>query len=94
MSHRMSTPEFKDEAFRQVVERGYTVKEVAECLGVSEASLYSWKKAVVPDREDERAPELLEAKREVLTLRSELRRTQEERDIIREAAAYFARGSE
>ena len=30
MSHRIYTPEFKDEAVRQVVERGYTVKEVAE----------------------------------------------------------------
>lgn len=27
MSHRIYTPEFKDEAVRQVVERGYTVKE-------------------------------------------------------------------
>ena len=30
MSHRIYTPEFKDEAVRQVVQRGYTVKEVAE----------------------------------------------------------------
>lgn len=93
MSHRIYTPEFKDEAVRQVVERGYTVKEVAELLVVSEASLYSRKKAVVPNREDERAAELLEAKRELLTLRAELRRTQEERDILKKAAAYF-RGSE
>ncbi len=35
MSHRIYTPEFKDEAVRQVVERGYTVKEVAERLGIS-----------------------------------------------------------
>jgi transposase len=94
MSPRIYTPEFKDETGCQVVERGYTVKEVAERLGVSEASLYSWKKAVVPNREDERAAELLEAKREVLTLRAELRRTQEERDMLKSAGAYFARGSE
>ena len=29
MSHQIYTPEFKDEAVRRVVERGYTVKEVA-----------------------------------------------------------------
>ena len=40
MSHRIYTPEFKDEAVRQVVERGYTVKKVAARLGISEASLY------------------------------------------------------
>ena len=68
MSHRIYTPEFKDEAVRQVVERGYTVKEVAECLGISEASLYGWRKAVVPSKDDERAAELLESKRENLTL--------------------------
>jgi len=94
MSHRIYTPEFKDEAVRQVVDRGYTVKEVAERLGISEASLYNWRKAVVPSKDDERAVELLESKRENLTLRAELRRTQEERDILKKAAAYFARESE
>ena len=93
MSHRIYTPEFKDEAVRQVVDRGYTVKEVAERLGISEASLYTWRKAVVPSKGDEREADLLEAKRENLTLRAELRRTQEERDILKKAAAYFARES-
>jgi transposase len=79
---------------RQVVERGYTVKEVTERLGISEASLYAWRKAVVPRKGDEREVELLEAKRENLTLRAELRRTQEERAIFLKAAAYFARESE
>ena len=67
---------------------------MAERLGISEASLYNWRKAVVPSKEDERAEELLEAKRENLSLRAELRRTQEERDILKKAAAYFAKGSE
>lgn len=93
MSHRIYTPEFEDEAVRQVVERGYAVKEVAERLGISEASLYNWRKAVVPSKDDERAEELLESKRENLTLRAELRRTQEERGILKKAAAYFARES-
>ena len=57
MSHRIYTPEFKDEAVRQVLERGYTVKEVAERLGISEASLYSWRKAVRPSKDEERAEE-------------------------------------
>jgi len=71
----MYTPEFKDEAIRQAVGRGYTVKEVAERLGIPEASLHNWRKAVVPSKDDERATELLESKRENLTLRAELRRT-------------------
>ncbi len=93
MSNRVYTPEFKDEAVRQVEERGYSVREVSERLGISSASLYNWVKAVRPGKEEKRSGELLETKRENLSLRAELRRTQEERDILKKAAAYFARES-
>ena len=33
-------PEFKDEVFRQVIDRGHIVGEVLERLGVSAHSLY------------------------------------------------------
>ncbi len=36
------TPEFKDEAVRQITERGYSVAEVSDRLGVSAHSLYKW----------------------------------------------------
>jgi transposase len=94
MSNQRFTPEFKDEAVRQVVERGYSVKDVAERVGVSAHSLYKWVKSVRPDRSEQRAEELVEAKSEILKLRAELRRTQEERDILKKAAAYFAREPE
>jgi transposase len=94
MSNQRFTPEFKEEAVRQVVERGYSVKDVAERVGVSAHSLYRWVKGVRPDRSEKQAEELIEAKSEVLKLRAELRRTQEERDILKKAAAYFAREPE
>ena len=53
MAHRSYTPECKDEAVRQVVERGYTVKEVAARLGISAASLYAWRRAPVPPKPQE-----------------------------------------
>jgi transposase len=40
MSNQRYTPEFKDEAVRQVLEKGHSVPEVAERLGVSTHSLY------------------------------------------------------
>ena len=40
MSSQRYTPEFKDEAVRQVVARGYSVTEVAERLGVAALCLY------------------------------------------------------
>lgn len=46
MNNQRYSPEFKDEAVRQVIERGYTVAEVSANLGVSQHSLYKWVKAV------------------------------------------------
>ena len=40
MSTQRFTPEFKKETVKQVVERGYTVPNVAARLGVSAHSLY------------------------------------------------------
>lgn len=94
MSTERFTPEFKEEAVRQIVERGYSVAEVSARLGVSAHSLYKWVKAVSPDKSEKQASELLEAKSEILRLRSQLRRTEEERDILKKAARYFARDPE
>ncbi|WP_371717158.1 IS3 family transposase [Limnobacter sp. 130] len=77
------TPEFKDEAVKQVIDRGYTIAEVSERLGVSSHSLYKWVNAVKPTETEQQRNELLEAKSEILKLRSQLRRTEEERDIFK-----------
>jgi len=53
-----------------------------------------WVKAVRPDQSEEHAAELIEAKSEILRLRAQLRRTEEERDILKKAARYFAKESE
>ncbi len=94
MGQQRYTSEFKDEAVRQVTERGHPVQEVADRLGVSSHSLYKWVKAVRPNKDERRSDELLDAKKEILTLRAELRRVEQERDILKKAAAYFARESE
>jgi transposase len=94
MSNQRFSPEFKDEAVRQIVDRGYSVAEVSERLGVSAHSLYKWVKAVKPDKTDEQAAALIEARSEVLKLRAQLKRTEEERDILKKAARYFAQSPE
>ncbi len=90
MSTQRYTPEFKEEAVRQVVQRGHTVAEVSARLGVSSHSLYQWIKAIKPDNTEKQTAELVEAKSEVL----KLHRTEEERDILKKAARYFAREPE
>lgn len=94
MSDQRYSPEFKDEAVRQIIDRGYSVKDVSERLGVSAHSLYKWVKAVKPDKTDEQAAALVEARSEVLKLRAQLKRTEEECDILKKAARYFAQQPE
>jgi len=94
MSSQRYSPEFKEEAVRQIVDRGYSVTEVSERLGVSAHSLYKWVKSVKPDKTEEQAAALIEARSEVLKLRAQLKRTEEERDILKKAARYFAREPE
>jgi len=89
------TQEFKDSAVKQVVEGGYPPKEVADRLGVSAKSIYNWvrQRNKVPSQGHH--TETIETLREdVKKLKAELKRTQEERDILKKAAAYFARASE
>jgi transposase len=94
MSNERFAAEFKSEAVRQVVERGYTVADVAKRLGVSAQSLYKWVRVSSPSDDQKDKAELLEVRRENLRLRADLARAQEERDILKKAAAYFARQSE
>ena len=82
MGTERSTPEFKEEAVRQIRDRGHSVAEISARLGVSSHSLYKWVKAVTPDKSETQATDLIEAKSETLKLRAQLRRTEEERDIL------------
>ena len=91
MSGKRYTDEFKIEAVKQVTDRGYPVADVAERLGISQHSLYQWMKQFsVP--EAQRA-EARSQQDEIRRLKSELRRVTEERDILKKAAAYFAKES-
>ena len=90
MSNQRYTPEFKEEAVRQVIERGHSVADVAERLGVSNHSLYNWVNAVKPGKSEVQEKELNDAKKEILSLKAQLLRAEEERDILKKAARYFA----
>lgn len=82
------TDEFKQEAVRQVQERGYSVTDVSERLGICSKSLYAWlsksKKKVNRDNSSQL---------EIARLKAQLKRVEEERDILKKAAAYFAKES-
>ncbi|MDV5699267.1 IS3 family transposase, partial [Klebsiella pneumoniae] len=87
------TPEFKEEAVRQITERGYSISEVSERLGVSAHSLYKWLRAVKPDNNGQQAQDLLDARTEILRLKAQLKRTEEERDILKKGSAVLCKGA-
>jgi transposase len=88
MSNKRYTEEFKKEAVRQVVDRGYSGAEVARRLGVTSHSLYIWIKKYGPNAAKHQDQANAEA--EIRRLKKELRRVTEERDILKKAAVYFA----
>jgi transposase len=91
MSGKRYTDEFKSEAAKQVIEHGRPVREVAGRLGISIDSLYAWV------RDQRKSPQAQQAdtasSAEVRRLQAELKRVTEERDILKKAAAYFAKQS-
>jgi transposase len=82
--------EFKVEAVKQVVERGRPVADVASRLGVSVDTLYTWVRTH-KTRVAETAPPGVDPQVEIRRLKAELQRVTEERDILKKAAAYFAK---
>lgn len=91
MSGKRYTEEFKVEAVKQVTDRGHSVAEVAARLGVSIHSLYAWRKQY--GRPGPTRAAAADQAEELRRLKSELRRVTEERDILKKAAAYFAKQS-
>ena len=95
MERRTFTREFKLEAVKLIRERGVSYVEAAEELGVHQSQLRSWMKAFAEDPQQafpgqgQMKPEQLEIAR----LKREVAKLKAERDILKKAAAYFAKES-
>ena len=82
--------EFREEAVRLARSSGKRTSEIAADLGISYESLRKWLKQHEVDGGN--APGVTSSERDELRrLRRENRILKEERDILRKAAAYFAR---
>ena len=90
---RTYTAEFKREALKLITEKGYSVAEAARSLGIHENLLRSWKQAH-KEQGDQAFPgngRLPAIEEELRQLRAENKRLLAERDILKKAAAFFAR---
>ena len=92
MSGKRYNEEFKKEAVKQVTDNGYSVADVASRLGTTTHSLYAWLKKYGP--ENSQASSSNTQQEEIKHLKAELKRVTEERDILKKAAAYFAKESQ
>jgi len=88
MSGKRYPEEFKIEAVRQVTDRGYSVAEVADRLGVTTKSMHNWIQKYGDQGSQHQT--INSQQDELRRLKAELRRVTEERNILKEAAAYFA----
>jgi len=77
--------DFKLDAVAQITERGYAVTEGSRWLGVNQHSLYTWRRNFSqPSGGDDKDAE-------IRRLKGELVRVTGEGDILKKAAAYFAK---
>ena len=87
------TKEFKEGAARLVTEQGRTVADAAKSLGVSPWTMSRWVRTAKSEGGEafrghgQRAP----LEQENFELRQQVKQLEEERAILKKAAAYFAR---
>jgi transposase len=95
MERRKFTREFKLEAVRLIKDRGVSYAQASQDLSVHESQLRNWVKAFADDPQyafpgpGQMKPEQLEIAR----LKREVTKLKAERDILKKAAAYFAKES-
>ena len=88
-------PEFKMDAVRLVTEQGYKTSEAARNLGIHPSVLNRWKSQLASDGKSAFPGKgrLTPEKEELQKLRKEVQRLKMERDILKKAAAFFAKES-
>jgi transposase len=91
---RAFTSEFKAETVRLVLDGGKGIPEVARDLDLTESAVRLWVKQAKVDRGQGKPGELTTAEREELRqLRREVKDLRIEREILKKAAAFFAKES-
>jgi transposase len=85
--------EFRREAV-QMLRAGRTPRELAQSLGVSEQTLRNWRRQAQVDRHERDDGLSTDERDELRRLRRENARVKQERDLLKRAAAFFARETE
>jgi transposase len=90
-SRRSFTDDFKAGAVRLVLDEGKTVAAAARDLGLTESSLRNWVDQARADRTKGKTGLTTAERAELAALRKDNRELRMERDILKKAAAFFAK---
>ena len=90
-TRRSFSDEYKAGAVRLVLDEGKSVAAAARDLGVTESALRTWVERARADRTQGRTGLTTAEREELARLRKENRILQEEREILKMAAAFFAK---
>jgi transposase len=91
-ARRRFTDEFKAQVVKKVLSSGRTAGQVARDLDLTETAVRSWVKQAQVDRGKGPPGALTSAEKEELArLRKENRELREDREILKKAAAFFAK---
>ncbi len=89
-------PEFRQKAIRLALSSSQPISTTAKELGIKETTLYYWvtdsRKKEIPSK-DPKDPNVVDVYAEMARLRKENARLREEREILKKAAAFFAKES-
>jgi transposase len=77
-----------------LVRSGRSIRDVAESLGVSQQTLRNWVKRTQLDLRERDDGLTSDEREELRELRKRVRRLEQEREILKRAAAFFARETE
>lgn len=88
--------EFREEAVKLVIEQGLTVPKASRRLDVPKSTISNWVRASKAGKLEnigKNRCELSDIELEMAKLKRELAKVKMERDILKKAAAYFAKES-
>ena len=96
MTRNIYTKEFKIQAVALLEQPGKTVGQVAKELGIKENNLHNWRKQlrIKQEKAFPNETQFDEKELELRRLKSRILELEEEREILKKAAAFFARESQ
>lgn len=92
-ARRSFTDEFKEGAVGMVLDQGKTIAQVARDLDLTPSSLSGWVERARADRSNGKTGLTTAEREELSRLRKENRELRMEREILKKAAAFFAKES-